>query len=325
MDTLGSMEICNPMNPDLIQTYADIEFGDSTYLVVWSDEKITGSSYYVCAARVTPEGAVLDTGVCISSGTGVYEYYPKVAFDGARWLVVWPKSGTIQGRFVNTYGDPEGSVITIATGGAGGAAIAFDGTNYLVVYQAGTWPSYNIYGQRVSPTGGLIGSQILIAVDVGDTLRWPDIVCDGTNCLVVWMSGPNSPGPNFIHGQGVAPDGSLIGGNVQISDNSSTTRWWPMVAASDMNYCVVWGQGTSSDVYGNVDTGLLGIEEHKENACSGNYSGSTLFTGSLQLLRQEGYGIYDIAGRRVMHGDGKPGIYFLERAGRIVEKIVKVR
>jgi hypothetical protein len=325
MDTLGSFEVCNPTNPDLIQTYPDVVFGDSNYLVVWSDEKINGTSYYVCVARISPQGAILDTGECISNGSGSSEYYPKVAFDGDRWLVVWPKSGIIQGRFVNSDGVPEGNVITIASGGAGGAAIAFDGTNYLVVYQAGTWPNYNIYGQIVSTNGTLVGGQITIAVDAGDTLRWPDIVYDGTNYLVVWMSGPNSPGPNFVHGQGIASDGSLLGSNFQISDNSSTTRWWPMVAASDINYCVVWGQGTSSNIYGNVDTEILGVKEQRDLELPGQKIPSTLFTGSLWDLRQQGYVMYDITGRQVMTGNGEPGIYFLVRDSRVVGKVIKVR
>jgi hypothetical protein len=216
-------------------------------------------------------------------------------------------------------------VITIASGGAGGAAIAFDGTNYLVVYQAGAWPNYNIYGQLVSTTGALVGGQIVIALDAGDTLRWPDIVYDGTNYLVVWMSGPNSPGPNFIHGQGVSPDGSLIDNNFQISDNSSTTRWWPMVAASDSNYLVVWGQGMSSDVYGNIDTGILGINEQKEQVTERATTGATIFSGSLYDLQQQGYRLFDISGRRVDPTYAKPGVYFLERDGSFVGKIVKVR
>jgi hypothetical protein len=224
MDTIGSMEICNPLDPDLIQTNADIEFGDSTYLIVWDDEKAGIPNYfYTYVARVNVQGVVLDTGVCVSSGTGASEYYPKVGFDGTRWLVVWPKAGIIQGRFVNSAGDPEGSIITIASGGAGGAAIAFDGNNYLVVYQAGTWPNYNIYGQLVSTTGTLVGGQIMIAIDAGDTLRWADVVFDSTQYMIVWMSGPNSPGPNYVHGQAVATDGTLCVGGLWLLHQTATT------------------------------------------------------------------------------------------------------
>ena len=129
MDTLGSFEICNPANPDLIQTYPAAVFNGENYIVVWSDEKPNGTYYYVCAARITPGGAVLDTGICVTNGTGASEYYPKIAFDGVRCLIIWPKSGIVQGRFINSSGQPEGNVFTIAAGGAGGPAIAYDGTN----------------------------------------------------------------------------------------------------------------------------------------------------------------------------------------------------
>lgn len=326
MTSLGDFEICNPADPDLIQTYPSAAFNGENYIVAWSDEKIGGVNYYsVCVARVTPAGAVLDTGVCISSGSGSSEYRPKVAYDGSRSLVVWPKSSSVQGRFVNNAGQPEGNILTIAAGGAGGPSIAYDGVNYLVVYQAGTWPNYNIYGQLVSSQGTLVGSQITIALDNNDTLRWPDIVFDGSDYLVIWMSGPNSPGPNFIHGQGVAIDGSLIGNNFLLSNNTSSMRWWPMLAASDSNYLVVWGQG-SSDIWGNIDQGLVSIEEDiisRRNEMP--FYTSTILSGPLDLPPGIEYRIYDISGRSIDANELKPGVYFIEIEGHIRLKVVKIR
>ena len=65
----------------------DIVFGGDNYLVVWSDGTF-GGEYKVQAARVTPDGAVLDSGVVF--GMGAYcEYRPTVAFDGERYFAVW--------------------------------------------------------------------------------------------------------------------------------------------------------------------------------------------------------------------------------------------
>lgn len=326
LDSLGSFIICNPPDPDMIQTYPKVAFGDSNYLVIWSDEKFSASSYYyICATRVTPGGAVLDTGICISTGVGSSEYRGDVAWDGNRWLAVWPKSSIIQGRFVNAQGQPEDNVLTIATGGANGPAIAFDGSNYLVVYHTGSWPNYNICGQLVSPQGNLVGSEITIALDVGDTLRWPNVTFDGTDYLTVWMTGQNSPGPNYIYGQGIAPDGSLIGSNFLISDNTSSMRWWPVVAASDSNYLACWGQGFSSDVYGNCDYALVGVQENEERHSKTPFSGPTLFTGSLVPVREQGYVIFDISGRRITADHVQPGVYFIRKDDRAAHKIVIVK
>jgi hypothetical protein len=51
----------------------------------------------------------------------------------------------------------------------------------------------------------------------------------------------------------------------------------------------------------------------------------TIFTGSLRLPKGKGYTLYDIAGRIVVLEETSPGIYFIARDGKIVQKIVKIR
>lgn len=140
------------------------------------------------------------------------------------------------------------------------------------------------------------------------------------------MSGPNSPGPNYIHGQGVAVDGSLVGSNFMISDNSYTTRWWPVVAASDSNYLVVWGQSTSSDIYGNIDVLLLGVSEEIPAVKSVKLPIlPTILHGRLNIPEGMDYCIYDAIGRRIESSQLKAGVYFIEIDGRIRQKVVKFR
>ncbi len=321
-DTLETISICNPPDESLIQTYPNVVFNGENYVVTWTDEKFGG--YFTGVARVTPGGAVLDTGVLVSSGSGVSEYRPDIAYDGNRCLVVWPKSSSgIQARFVNNSGQPEGSVFSIVTGYAGGPKIAYDGANYLIVYYTGTYPDLEIHGQLVSPQGNLVGSQIDIATGAG-CHRWANLIFDGNTYVVVWQSG-NNDSPQYIYGQGIVPDGSLVGSSFMISDNTSDRRWWPTIAASDTNYLVTWGQGTT-DVWGNADTPILGIgEDNATNQVSKSYIGATIMKGSLSHLRAKGYIVFDITGRRVENNQEKPGIYFLERDGEIVEKIIKVK
>ena len=139
------------------------------------------------------------------------------------------------------------------------------------------------------------------------------------------MSGPNSPGPNFIHGQGIATDGSLIGNSFLISDNTSSMRWWPMLAPSDSNYLVVWGQG-SSDIWGNIDQEPVFIEENIISIKNEiPFYTSTLLSGPLDLPAGIEYRIYDISGRSIETNHLMPGVYFIEIEGRIRLKVVKIR
>jgi hypothetical protein len=259
LDTINSLEICPKF---YIQTYPAVTFDGQNYFVVWSDNNFGGSYYYVAAARVTPDGAVLDTGTCISSGTGSSEYRAKIAYDGNRCLVVWPKSsGPVYGRFINSQCQPEGNIFVIASAPAGGPDIAFGDTNYLVVWFSGVYPSLELHGQLVSTQGSLVGGPISIVLGSG-CHRWADVTFDGTKYLVAWQTGENNVGQK-IYGQFVGTDGSLMGGNFMICDNTTQERWWPAVAVSDSNYLVTWGQGYSSacDIWGNVDVAITGVGE----------------------------------------------------------------
>ncbi len=259
MDTLNSFEICPKL---LIQTYPAITFNGQNYIVVWSDNNFGGSSYYLAAARVTPGGVVLDTGACITNGTGSSEYRAKIAYDGNRCLVVWPKSsGPIYGRFINSQCQPEGSIFMIASAPAGGPNIAFDGTNYLVVWFVGTYPSLELYGHLVSTQGTLVGNPISLALG-NDCHRWADIAFDGTKYLVIWQTGENNAGQK-IYGQFIDTDGSHIGDIFMICDDTYQQRWWPAIAVADTNFITVWGQGygSSCNIWGNVDVSITGIEE----------------------------------------------------------------
>ena len=110
--------------------------------MVWQDYR-SGSDYDIYGARVTPEGAVLDpAGIVISQAAGDQEY-PALGFDGANFLVVWEdyRSGD-DSRHLRCAGDaarhgarPRGHRHLAGRGRPEYPALAFDGTNFLVVWQ----------------------------------------------------------------------------------------------------------------------------------------------------------------------------------------------
>jgi hypothetical protein len=322
LDTLGSFVICSPPDPDLIQNDPGITFADSNYFVVWSDEKF--GLYQTAVARVSPEGVALDSGVRVAPNPATYEYRPNACFDGERCLVVWYRSSTgIFGRFVNRDGAPEGDEIAFATGQSGGPDLAFDGTNYLVAWFAGTYPDLQLQARLVSPAGVLVGNPIAVATDPG-CHRWADVAFDGTNYLVVWQTGDNAAGQT-INAQFVSPVGELVGARFRVCGTQNLRRWWPAFAVADSSILVTWGQGTTSDIWGNVDfqaTGLAGSDEpplpHRRSVptvVNDNQAGGAL--GSTQA--------YDILGRRVRPGRLRAGLYFVRVSGSSEHKIVRVK
>jgi hypothetical protein len=317
LDTLNTFLICNIADDSFMQTDPTVTFTGENYLVVWSDEKYGPSNvFHPFAARVTPAGVVLDSGVKVSTSSG-YEYRPNVADDGARSLVVWSVSSSgSYGRFVNRDGLPEDDAFQIASGTASGPNLCFGDSNYLVVWHEGTYPSLQLYGTLVSRQGDLVGSTIPIATDPGCS-RWAAAAYDGSNFLVVWMSGENNL-PETIFGRFIAQDGSLVGDRFAVSDTSAVIRWWPALVFSDSNCLVAWEQGTGYDVYGNVDVLVTGVDEQPSVPATAHARRPSVVSVGLP----DRVPLYDALGRRSQAL--KPGVYFTREAGR-TSKVPRVR
>jgi hypothetical protein len=85
-DTLSSFVICNSSG---IQTDAATTFDGENFIVVWSDGRFIGYESRVVAARVTPQGIVVDTGNCIGAASDQGEYAPDIASGNEQCLTVW--------------------------------------------------------------------------------------------------------------------------------------------------------------------------------------------------------------------------------------------
>jgi len=317
LDTLNTFYICNPADDSFIETDPVVTFTGENYLVVWSDEKYGPSNaYHPFAARVTPAGAVLDSGVKVST-SGASERRPNVADDGERSLVVWSGSSRgAHGRFVNRDGLPEGGVFQIAPGTASGPNLCFGDSCYLVVWHEGTYPSLQLHGSLVSRQGDLVGSTIPVATDSGCS-RWAALAYDGENFLTVWMSGLNNE-PETIFGRFIANDGSLVGDRFAVSATTPVMRWWPALAFSDSNCLVAWDQGSSRDVYGNVDVLVTGVTEPSPVSATQRSKRPSVISGGLP----DRVPLYDALGRRSQAL--KPGVYFTREAGQ-TSKALRVR
>jgi hypothetical protein len=316
LDTLNTFLICNIADDTLMQTDPTVTFTGENYLVVWSDEKYGPSDvFHPFAARVTPAGVVLDSGVKVSTSGG-YEYRPNVADDGQRSLVVWSGSSSgAYGRFVNRDGLPEDDAFQIAPVLASGPNLCFGDSSYLVVWHEGAYPTLELNGRLVSREGEL-GDPFPIAPGANCN-RWNALAYDGQNFLVVWMSGINNE-PETIFGQIIANDGSLVGDRFPVSGPGAVIRWWPALAFSDSNCLVAWEQGTGYDVYGNVDVRVTGVAEPSAAPATQRNRRQSVVSNGLP----DRVPLYDALGRRSQAL--KPGVYFTREAGG-TGKVLRIR
>ena len=136
-----------------------VAFDGVNYLVTWVDfYGDLGNSYTnIYAARVSPAKIVLDpNGIGLSGGAHPDNRSPSLVFGGSMYFVVWLENrGGLRLRAARVT--PEGSVLdpfgfTISAPGANSPVDAFDGTNFLAVWD----DSVDVLGTRVTQAGAVL-------------------------------------------------------------------------------------------------------------------------------------------------------------------------
>ncbi len=188
---------------------------DSTnYLVVWQEGR--GSFWDIYGARVNKDGIVLDTlGILISSAAN-HQLLPSLVFGGSNYLATWEDQRNgydVYGARISSAGnvlDPAGIPISTAAGSQRYPSAAFDGTNYMVVWDDGrTGPHHDIYGTRVSQAGTVLDLPSIRISNAPNHQFTPSVTFDGTCFLVVWQDYRNNSSWD-IFGARINPAGVVV-------------------------------------------------------------------------------------------------------------------
>ena len=245
-----------------LQVDPAVAFGNE-YFAVWADLRM-GTDWDVYGSFVDSRGKASAHAVFPVSTRVSGQKYPAIAFDGRNYLVVWQDGSTSSGywKIHGVRVDAQGQVLDskdILLPGLNFAqehpAVAFDGTNYLVVWQDYRDSRYTgwqcgIYGARVSADGQLIDTDAVPICTAAGDQQYPSISFDGAQYLVVWQDGRKSY-TGHIFGARVATDGTVLDPNgVPISGTAWDDKR-PSVASDGTNWLVVWQvPGWLSHVYG---------------------------------------------------------------------------
>ncbi len=153
-------------------------------LAVWSDTRNGDRDLYM--TRLTPALVPMDRPPTSLTHGANAQRQVAMAVGRGGWLALWheQRSGAmdVMGEHVDAFG--RSTAVRPATGSPYQAepAVAFDGTNYLAVWQE----SRNIYGARISASGQLLdGAPFPICSCPGE--QWsPAVAFDGTSYVVAW-------------------------------------------------------------------------------------------------------------------------------------------
>lgn len=140
-------------------------------------------------------------------------------------------------RLISNDGSPVGPPASLGRP-SNRALAAFDGTNYLVVWEDAE--TDHIYGQLLSQSNTSIGTGFPIASATGkqsfDSMR--AISFDGSNYLVIWRDERNTTNAE-CYGQFVSPLGLLVGGEIALSTQPGDLRS-PALVFDGTEYLAVW-------------------------------------------------------------------------------------
>lgn len=310
LNILDTVYVCNQAGG---QNTAAVAYNGENYLVVWYDP---GLNKGMIAVRVTPQGAVLDTGNCLGAG----DDDPDIAAIGDRGLAVWSRDYYgVCGRFLDRQAQPMDTVMLIAPIAGSGTTprIACDGQNYLVVWaDFGPGGDLDVFGRLVTGQGQIPGD--IFPVARGTAIQKdPNLCFDGNKYITIWLE----DGSRII-GQFIGIDGKLIGGPFLISDTAIHERQYPALGAVADNYLVVWAEYHGGfDIYAAMGD-PIGIEE-KRSAPRRYFPAIIIdfrYVPGLEKMR-----IYDINGRAVSARSMGTGVYFLRDEDGCLNKIIKVK
>lgn len=237
-------------NPQVVWTGAH-------YLVIWDDGR-SGRYTELYLARVDAEGQVLDaTGKRFSSGAG-HESYPQVAWGNNGGLVVWQdyrnNAWNIYAARITADGenlDPQG--IPVATGSKSlwYPSVAWDGTQYLVVWQDTRGDYYDILGARVASDGSVLDPEgFPISTTMPKYQYHPSVAAGGGVFLVAWDDG------TAIWARRVDEDGAVVDSAELLLCDEYGYQDGTSVVWRGSDFFVAWSDTRSStsseggDIYG---------------------------------------------------------------------------
>jgi hypothetical protein len=253
-----------------------------------------------------------------ATGRTLFRGMPQV--DGGR-LTLHVPDAVLDGAVYPLTLDPTVSSPT-PIGGGYNPSIAFDGTNYLVVWQQGTNSAGEVYGARVSGSGAFLSGPFLISSGVGAETH-PDVAWNGSRFLVVWELQHTDASPlndYGVFGQFINSNGGTIGSNFLVYDPRSSGQRFderhPRVASNGVNFMVVWEDNTNYatlglDIYWKTisGTGAIGFAQRAVGTAKTEAGPDVAWNGATYLIV---YTLtfsstdYDVYGQRLDPNGGDP-------------------
>jgi hypothetical protein len=193
--------------------------------------------------------------------------------------------------------------------------VAFDGTNYLVVWNQAAGGDSDIFGARIKGDGTFLSGPFQISASTKNDF-YPDVAWSGNGFLVVWQLQFDTSGGDWdIHGRVVSAAGGLVSADNTIEGAGPSNQQLPAVGANADGFFVAWqdernAATSSTDIYGRfvtfdgVPSGAVPVStdgRHEERPDVA-WNGSTFLVVWQLLFAVSPSTDWDVLGQRVTSG-----------------------
>ncbi|MFO7650436.1 MAG: T9SS type A sorting domain-containing protein [bacterium] len=228
-------------------------------LIVWDDDRDEQHTR-TYAARLGPDGTVLEPNGFAVAVTYNWQDTPAAAYDGTNWLVTWAdlREGgwDIRGIRVGPSGYPIDAAsfsICSAAGDQVAPDVAFDGLNYLVVWQDHRVPAApDIYAARVTPTGAVLDPDGFVVCDDGGEQTNPAVAFGNGNHVVVFQDDRRVNDWDNIYAVRVSTGALVLDTIGYPVDTAEHWQVRPRIEFGGTGFLVVWEDhrpGLDGDIY----------------------------------------------------------------------------
>jgi hypothetical protein len=175
-----------------------VAWSGRVFLAVWMQER-SGAGWDIVAARIAPDGKVLDPEGLVVGGGDQDQTRPAVAWNGRTFVVAWMDARRgetdISAARVDDEGrvlDPEGIAVSLADGEQGYPAVGGlrgSGDSLVVWVDKRAGDTYALFGTTLTPDGRVSEPAGVAFSSAPRFHMFPAASCRAEDCLVVWEEG----------------------------------------------------------------------------------------------------------------------------------------